>query len=243
MWYLFGLVTVMVMQHVTVNNIKWLLAQILISLDIPSCNSSLVSQTGMHSSHSHNKKATDEAELADIPAACTTLLSSSPPLWPHGFCHAETWSLKALWKTQAVESRGNISATRTGWAEVIFTPPLTSLVLQISFSLRCSSMSGARCFSHWDARFTTRLALASTWDCRAEQKQGSEKELLWGWLRVSTRSFLTWSFCRLLSASGNRSIVFFFTCVFSSFLVFSISLCFSSSNTYQQSSFFKSICF
>lgn len=42
----------------------------------------------------------------------------------------------------------------------------------------------------------------------------------------------TWSFSRLLSASGKRSIVFFLTCFFSSFSQFPSSLCFNSSNTY-----------
>ena len=41
----------------------------------------------------------------------------------------------------------------------------------------------------------------------------------------------TWSFSRLLSASGKRLIVFFFTCILSSFSEFPSSLCFSSSNT------------
>lgn len=41
----------------------------------------------------------------------------------------------------------------------------------------------------------------------------------------------TWSCSRLSSASGSRSIVFFFTCSFSSLSEFPSSLCFNSSNT------------
>lgn len=42
----------------------------------------------------------------------------------------------------------------------------------------------------------------------------------------------TWNFTRLLSASGNRSMVFFFTCILSSSSEFPSSLCFNSFNTY-----------
>lgn len=56
---------------------------------------------------------------------------------------------------------------------------LTSWLLQISLSLRCSSMSGARCFSHWQARFTTRLALASTWAWRKEHTGFTNMTAVW----------------------------------------------------------------
>lgn len=56
---------------------------------------------------------------------------------------------------------------------------LTSWLLQISLSLRCSSMSGARCFSHWEARFTTRLALASTWAWRKEHTGFTNRTAVW----------------------------------------------------------------
>lgn len=38
----------------------------------------------------------------------------------------------------------------------------TSLLLHSSFSLRCSSINGTLCFSHWEAKWITRLELAST---------------------------------------------------------------------------------
>lgn len=174
-----------------------------------------------------------DVKPTELPTVCRFLLSSLPPLWLHGFFHAETWSLKALWKTRAEGKRGNFNMIRNEGAHIRVLAPPTSLLLQISFSLRCSSMSGARCFSHWDARFTTRLVLASTWDWRREQNAGWTS----GLLRLAEcfhRSLLTWSFSKLLSASGSRSIVFFFTLIFSSFSAFSSSLFFSSSNTYQQ---------
>lgn len=58
-------------------------------------------------------------------------------------------------------------------------------------------------------------------------------------------SHLTWSWSRLLSASGKRSTVFFFTSIFSCFSEFFSSLCFNSSNTYTKkhnSMFFYTFC-
>lgn len=175
---------------------------------------------------------------SQLPAACTFLPSSLPLLSKLGSFRAETWSRSAFWLTPAVEKRSQLTPkkflfTLTGEAPL---KPRTSWLLQISLSLRCSSMSGARCFSHWAARFTTRLALASTRAWRRKQRDAVNQRAPLTPTTCCQRfiSQPTWSFKMLLSASGSRSIVFFFTWIFSSFSAFPSSLCFSSSTTFNK---------
>lgn len=122
----------------------------------------------------------------------------------------------------------NLSHSCTSWKA-----PLTSWLLHISLSLRCSLTSGARCFSHCVARFTTLLTLASTNNWSKDHTFPSKSALL-GLMWIIALSHPTWSWSKLLSASGKSLIVFFFTCIFSSFSEFSSSFCFNSSNTYSK---------